>query len=228
MKYKVLLFDADETLFDFKKAEANAIKNTFLDFNLEYDENYHLDIYHNINSNIWKEFEEGLISQENLKTERFKRLGERLNLHINEIAFAKSYLHNLSLGSFLFDESEEIIKKLSKNYKLAIITNGLTVVQKNRISKSTIAKYFEEIIISEEIGLSKPNSEIFEYTLNKIGHADKDSVLMMGDSLTSDIKGGMNFGIDTCWYNPYKIKNTHNFKPTYEIYDLKELKEILS
>ena len=103
MKYKVILFDADETLFDFKKSEREAFKNTMIEFNIEYDENYHFSAYKEINTAIWKELEEGLITQEKLKTERFRRFIHKLDLNFNENDFASTYMKHLANGSFLFD-----------------------------------------------------------------------------------------------------------------------------
>ncbi|MFW2489070.1 noncanonical pyrimidine nucleotidase, YjjG family [Clostridium chromiireducens] len=223
MKYEVIIFDADETLFDFKKSEREAIKNSMNEFNINYDEKYHLDIYSKINSEIWKEFENGLITQEKLKIERFKRLSNKLNIKFDETKFAMSYMKHLSNGSFLYDDSLNLVKNLSKDYKLIIITNGLKDVQHNRIRKSTISKYFDDIVISEEVKVAKPDSRIFELALNNINYTNKDKVLIVGDSLTSDIQGGINFGIDTCWYNPNKIINQSNILPSYEIYSLIEL-----
>lgn len=227
MKYEIIIFDADETLFDFKKSERDAIKNTMIEFNVEYDENSHLKVYSDINTCIWKEFENGLISQEKLKVERFKRLSNKLNIKFDEIKFAKSYMKHLSLASFLYDDSIALIESLHKNYRLAIITNGLKDVQNTRIRKSTIAKYFDDIVISEEVEVSKPNPKIFELSLNNIRHNDKNKVLIVGDSLTSDIQGGINFGVDTCWFNPNQILNKTEIKPTYEISNLMELNDIL-
>jgi putative hydrolase of the HAD superfamily len=227
MKYEIIIFDADETLFDFKKSEKDALKNTMLEFNIEYDENYHLKIYKDINTAIWKEFESGLITQNKLKVERFKRLSDRLNTRFDEIEFAKSYMKHLSYASFLYDDSICLIESLHKDYRLIIITNGLTDVQDNRIRKSIIAKYFENIVISEEVGVSKPNPKIFEHALDNINYNGKSKVLIVGDSLTSDIQGGINFSIDTCWFNPNKIVNNTEIKPTYEIFSLMELKDVL-
>ncbi len=227
MKYEIIIFDADETLFDFKKSERDAFKNAILEFNIEYDENYHLKIYSDINKAIWKEFEKRLITQEKLKVERFKRLSDKLNVEFDEVKFARSYMKHLANASFLYDDSIPLIESLHKSYKLSIVTNGLTDVQNKRIRKSIIAKYFQDIVISEEVGVSKPDSKIFELALNNLKHTDKSKVLMVGDSLTSDIQGGINSGIDTCWFNSNKIANTTKFKPTYEIYNLMELKDIL-
>lgn len=227
MKYEVIIFDADETLFDFRKSERYAFEKAILEFNIDYKEDYHLKIYSDINTAIWKEFECGLISQEKLKIERFKRLSDKLNIKFDEFEFSKSYLKHLSQSSLLYDESSKLIEELSKNYKLSIITNGLSDVQSTRIRKSSVAKYFDDIVISEEVNVSKPNPKIFEITLNNLNYNDKSKVLMVGDSLTSDIQGGINFGIDTCWYNPNNIENKTKLTPTYEISSLLDLNEIL-
>ena len=227
MKYEVIIFDADETLFDFKKSEREAFKNTMLEFNIEYDENYHLKVYSDVNTAIWKEFEEGLITQKKLKIERFKRLSDKLNIKFDEALFAKSYMKHLSHASFLYDDSIELLESLHKNHRLIIITNGLKDVQDGRIRKSIVAKYFEDIVVSEEVNVSKPDPKIFELSLNNINYMDKSKVLMVGDSLTSDIKGGINFDIDTCWFNPNKIINKTEIKPTYEISSLMDLKDIV-
>lgn len=227
MKYEVIIFDADETLFDFKKSEREALRCTMIEFDIEYDEEYHLNVYKDINTAIWKEFEDGLITQKELKAERFKRLSDRLNAGFDEFEFAKSYMKSLSYGSFLYDDSMDLVESLHKDYRLIIITNGLSDVQDNRIRKSIIARYFADIVVSEEVQVSKPDSRIFEHALNNIKYTDKSKVLMVGDSLTSDIQGGINFGIDTCWFNPNKIVNETEIKPTYEISNLMELKDIL-
>lgn len=227
MKYQIIIFDADETLFDFKKAEREAFKNTILEFNIDYDENHHFKLYKEINSAIWRELEKGLISQKELKIERFKRLSDRLDAKFDEFEFARSYMKHLSRASFLYDDSVALVESLNKDYRLTMITNGLKDVQDNRIRKSIIAKYFEDIVISEEIKVSKPDPRIFEHALDNIKHTDKTKVLMVGDSLTSDIQGGINFGIDTCWLNSNMSENETGIKPTYEISNLMELKDIL-
>ncbi len=227
MEYEVIIFDADETLFDFKKSERIALEKAMLDFDIDYDDNYHLKIYQGINTAIWKEFEDGLITQKDLKLERFKRLSKRLHAGFDEVEFSKSYMNHLSYASYLFDESIDLIENLHKEYRLTIVTNGLKDVQDIRVRKSTIAEYFEDIVVSEEVEFSKPDPRIFEHALNNLKHVDKSKVLIVGDSLTSDVQGGINAGIDTCWYNPNKLVNETGIKPTYEIYHLMELKDIL-
>jgi 2-haloacid dehalogenase len=228
MKYEVIIFDADETLFDFKRSERESLKNTMQDFNIEYDEEHHLKIYKNINASIWKELEEGLITQKELNFNRFRRFAEKLNLDFDALAFTDSYTKHLSNASFIYEDSIELLEMLHKRFRLIMVTNGLKDIQDIRIKKSVLAKYFEVIIVSEEVQVAKPDKRIFEIALNSINYTDKRKVLIVGDSLSSDIQGGINAGIDTCWYNPSKAVNRTGIKPTYEIAGLKELVSILA
>lgn len=227
MKYDVILFDADETLFDFKKSEKEAFKNTMIEFGIDYDENYHLKIYQDINTAIWKEFEEGLITQSTLKIERFARLATRLEMTFDAQEFSTCYMKHLANASFLYEGALELVQTLSKVCTLSIITNGLTDVQTKRIGESVIAPYFKDIIISETVKVSKPDAKIFELALSRLNHENKSSVLMVGDSLSSDIQGGINFGIDTCWYNSTGLAHTKNISPTYEVANFEQLKAIV-
>jgi putative hydrolase of the HAD superfamily len=136
-------------------------------------------------------------------------------------------MHHLSYASFVFPEAEKLMEKLQGKYKMAIITNGLTQVQTRRIRNAPLADYFQEVVISEEIGISKPSPQIFQYTLDKLGHTDARNVLMIGDSLTSDIKGGEDYGMDTCWFNPGGKENHTSVNPTYEVRRLMDILDIL-
>ncbi|WP_069999023.1 YjjG family noncanonical pyrimidine nucleotidase [Cellulosilyticum sp. I15G10I2] len=227
MKYELIIFDADETLFDFNKSEKEAFKNTMLECHIDYDEDYHFKLYHDINLAVWKELEKGLITQEALKVERFKRLSDTLNIQFDNTQLAKAYMNHLANSSVLYDGSIELVDALSKHYLLVIVTNGLKHVQNLRIRNSAIAKYFKDIIISEEVGASKPNPKIFEHTLRNIGAIAKLKILVVGDSLTADIQGGINFGVDTCWYNPNRTTNETAITPTYEVADFKALRDLL-
>ena len=226
MKYKYLLFDLDGTLFDYDKAESTALENTFLQFGFSYNSKY-LDTYREINHLIWQDFENGKIAQKELKTKRFNQLGKSLSLNLDSSTFSDIYLINLSKGIDLIDSADELLEKLINKAKLYLITNGLTIVQRPRIKNSTIGKYFNNVIISEEIGFAKPQKEIFDLTFELMGNPNKDEVLIIGDSLSSDISGGINYGIDTCWYNPKRNKSDNNIIPTYEIQELKELLKII-
>ncbi|HAO61968.1 MAG TPA: noncanonical pyrimidine nucleotidase, YjjG family [Erysipelotrichaceae bacterium] len=228
MNYEVLIFDADDTLFDFAASERIALRNTILEFQIDYDEAHHLPIYQTINDAIWKEFEEGTITQKKLKTERFRRFAEKLDVVLDEHRFATLYMKHLSEASILLPKAEELILTLSQKVRMAIITNGLTDVQEKRIRKSVIAHHFEVIAISEELGIAKPDPGIFQFIFDRMKIEDLSKVLMIGDSLYSDIQGGINAGIATCWYRSGDSRNPKGIQATHEIDDLDQILEILS
>ncbi len=227
MKYKVILFDADGTLFDFDRAEKFALSESFRHFGASYNEPLHLKIYNDINTQVWSELEEHKISADELKTERFRRYFNEVDLTLDAQAFSDFYLNALSQGSFLLNGAEDLVVQLAKHYKLVLLTNGLTSVQHPRFRVSPVYKYFSAIVVSEDIGVAKPQPGIFEYALKQIDHTEKISTLIVGDNLKSDIQGGINFGIDTCWFNPDSKENKTGIKPTYAIDRLDKLNAIL-
>jgi len=227
MKYELLLFDADGTLFDFEKCEADALNNTLNSFNISSANNDLTALFKKVNYKIWEEFENNLISADNLKVERFIRYFDLLNVDTDPVDFSAQYLINLSKGTYLLPGAYELLKSISADFKIVIVTNGLTSVQRPRFENSAIKSFVDSYVISEEFGIPKPNSEIFEYALSKAEHPDKSTTLMIGDKLSSDIKGGRDFGVDTCWYNPQQQTNSTDIKPDYEIKSLSEVKQII-
>ncbi len=165
--------------------------------------------------------EQGRITLKELKTERFKRLFMHHGLDMDAEVFGQTYLNNLGKEVHLIGGVTEMLSSLTGS-KLAILTNGFKDVQLARIGGSVLKNSFEAIITSEETGYQKPQAEIFEYTFNKLQLTDKSRVLMIGDSLSSDIQGGNNFGIDTCWFNPQQKINLTTAIPTYEIQNWNE------
>ncbi|MCK5456020.1 MAG: YjjG family noncanonical pyrimidine nucleotidase [Melioribacteraceae bacterium] len=227
MKYKTILFDADGTLYDFDKAAVEALKSSFKKYNLEWTTNT-FSIYEDVNKKIWNDFEKGLITTKEIKTERFKRFFDIIEIsNVDSLQFSKDYLEFLSQNNYLLDGAKDIVKWSSEKFELAIVTNGLASVQNPRFKSSELRKYFKHIIISEEIGFAKPKKEIFDHTFELLNNPSKESVIIIGDNLTSDIKGGEDYGIDTCWFNPAKTVSNTGIKPTYEISILNELKKIL-
>lgn len=227
MKYKVIIFDADGTLFDFEKAERHALERSMNHYRYEYDERKHLSKYKKHNKAVWDDFERENISAEELKVERFRRFFEEMGMSIDPSPFSLKYMDYLKEGSFLLTGAAELIKRLNGDFRLVMLTNGLSAVQNIRIRNSSIADYFEDIVISEEVGVAKPNIKIFKHTLEKIKHHNKEDVVIIGDSLKSDIKGGNSFGIDTIWYNPKEEENNTDIVPKYEVKSFDELKELL-
>ncbi|SEU00903.1 YjjG family noncanonical pyrimidine nucleotidase [Paenibacillus sp. NFR01] len=228
MKYDVILFDADDTLFDYGMAESNALYQAFAHFGLPTGAETYADSYKAINAALWKDLEQGRISSAVLRVERFNRLFAENKLEYDPEAFSDAYLRFLGEGTFLIQGAVELLGAL-KDCRLAVITNGIRDVQLSRIGGSPLREAFEEIIISEVAGSQKPETGIFDYAFAKLGlsAADKARVLIVGDSLTSDIQGGINYGIDTCWFNPLNKTNGSGLKPKYEIRDLAELLAIV-
>jgi len=225
-KYTWLLFDADGTLYDFEKAEKSALADTFTQLGFSYQDDY-LQTYKSINTKIWQDFEQGKITPKEIKTKRFELLLEKIELSHDSTEFGKRYLDNLGNGVFLIEGAEKLIKDLSSKFRIGLITNGLQKVQRSRLAQSVLGDYFEQIFISEEIGTAKPDPEIFRVAFDKMDNPDKSEVLIIGDSLTSDIKGGNNFNIDTCWYNPAGHKADEEYEINYEICNLNELYEVV-
>ena len=224
--YRYLLFDADGTLFDFERAEAEALRQTLHLHELQWSVRAR-DLYRDINQNLWQEFEQGLISKDRLQIERFKRLLEQVPLPGDPEVINTSYVNELGRCSFLFDGAEDICRRLSDHHKLAIITNGIAGVQYPRFEKSPLAAIISDLFISEEIGYQKPQAEFFTHVLAALQIEDRKSALVIGDSLTADIMGGINAGIDTCWYNPRHLPQDSLIRPTYEIDRLEALFNLL-
>ena len=220
--YSWLIFDVDGTLFDFDVAQDRALRNTFADAGSAFQSHY-MDEFAGINSALWRQRELGEISPSRLRTKRFELLFEAIGVHHDAEAFGAQYLLRLAEGDELIDSAEEIVRKLSEDFELAILTNGLTQVQRPRIARSPVRLYVKHVIISEEVGVAKPDARIFDIAFERMGHPPKSEVLFTGDSLTADIQGGNNYGIDTCWFNPKGQPNDSGIEPTYEIRDLQEL-----
>lgn len=225
-KYEVILFDADDTLFDFNQSERNAFHHSFVHFGYTNGLADYRQDYNAVSKVLWNDLEQGRITLQELAVERFRRLFIKTELDLNPETFSRVYLDFLGKESHLVNGALELCQNLS-DYRLAIITNGFSAVQTSRIKRSALCNTFEQIIMSEQVGSKKPDKLIFDVALAKLNMTDKSKVLIVGDSLTSDIQGGINYGIDTCWFNPYEKENHVGNKPTYEIQQLSELLKIV-
>jgi 2-haloacid dehalogenase len=222
MRYKWVLFDADGTLFDYDRAEATALRRTLGEFGCSYKARY-AEIYRQINQEIWREFEQGRISQHRLRTRRFKLLFEEIGVVCDPDQFSTRYLLHLAAGTDLIEGAAEVVRWLHGKAGLVLITNGMPEVQRPRFARSDLSDYFADIVISEEVGAAKPDPKIFDAAFQVMNWPNKEEVLMVGDSLTSDINGGNSYGIDTCWFNPRQDPYTVDAKSRFEIRELREL-----
>lgn len=214
-KYKYLLFDLDDTLLDFGKAQVLAFKKLLEDENIEYsDESF--EKYETINKSLWRSFERGEISNKVVTSERFIRFFALFGMKVDGSEVDNRFRSYLAEGNQLFVGIIEMLEKLSLTHKLYIASNGIGITQHTRLKNNNLNKYFDKIFISEEIGSKKPDREFFDIILKEIGVEDKGEVLMIGDTLTSDILGANNVGIDSCLVDIHGIENSE-INPTYKI-----------
>ena len=225
MKYTSLFLDLDNTLLDFYKAEAMAVSQVLADFSLPNDEKT-IKLYSEINRSYWEQFERGEIPKNAIFEGRFKTLLSVLGEERDSAAISDGYGKLLAQGYYKIDGSDEILTYLkAKGYKLYATTNGFSFTQYNRIEKSGLAQFFDKVFISEDAGYQKPEKEYFDYCIENMEEKDRSKILIVGDSQSSDILGGKNAGIDTCWFNRDNL--TAKYKPKYEITALSDLKNIL-
>lgn len=225
MKYTLLLLDADDTLLDFKKTEAHALEATFRQYRLTYNEEIHT-LYHTINHRLWRAFEEGAITKDQILRRRFRNLFAELGIEAALTGFEEEYQRALGQGGFLLPQALEVCRELSRDCRLYILTNGVEATQESRLTLSGLRPYLSGVFVSETTGYQKPQREYFDYVFSRISDFDKGRALMIGDSLSSDMKGGEGAGLATCWYNPEHAPNHTDVRVDYEIQELRQLYEI--
>lgn len=227
-KYTQILFDADNTLFDFTASSHSAFNDLMTHFGVKSDKDLY-DIYRPINAKAWAQLESGELDMDGVRSSRWKHFWQALGLDHDSKLSNDLYLENLVKHCFLLDDTKVILDHLSTldQVTMHIITNGMKEAQRPRISRLELDKYFETITVSDEIGFAKPNPRFFDHVFSGILEQGKSTFLVVGDSLYSDIQGGINYGLDTCWYNPVGKANDTTIEPTYEISSLLELKEII-
>lgn len=207
MKYQWLLMDADNTLFDFEAAERYALKNTFTECKLPYDAAIY-DCYHKINDDLWKQLEKGTVTRATLKILRFSRTADWMKQNgytlpevIDYDYMCTRYILHLGACSEMLPGAKALCETLSRHYKLAMVTNGTATVQHSRIEASGLAPYFDYVFISEEIGAEKPSAAFFDKVCQTLSLTDRSKALVIGDSMSSDMKGAYNAGMDACYFN---------------------------
>ncbi|MFZ0547844.1 MAG: YjjG family noncanonical pyrimidine nucleotidase [Candidatus Promineifilaceae bacterium] len=226
MKYKWILFDADNTLFDYDAAERGALSSTFEELGRPLLPE-HVATYRQINHRNWLAFEQGEITQAVLRVRRFEQFITALEMKEEPLPVSQRYLFHLGNRTDLIEGALELMETLHGRIGLMMITNGLKDVQRSRLKQSEIGRFFSDVVISEEVGFAKPDGRIFDIAFERMGNPQKSEVLVVGDSLTSDIQGGLDYGVDTCWFNPGKRPNTLDKEVSFEIGQLAELTQIL-
>lgn len=224
---KNVLFDLDDTLFDFGAAEKKALSKTLFQLGVKPEEEI-LSLYSKINAAHWKMLENGELTRDEVKVKRFEKLFMKIGADVSAVSAAKLYEGFLSEGHIFISGAEELLENLFGKYRLYIVSNGSANVQDGRIKSSGISKYFEEIFISQRVGFDKPRKEFFDACFAKIPDFEKSETLIIGDSLSSDVRGGKNAGITTVWFNPKNKENDGNIFPDYTVKSLVEFENLIS
>ena len=215
MSRKIVFLDLDDTLFDFHRAEDQALRLTLTELGINVTDEI-VALYSRINESCWKKLEKGEMTRVQVLGGRFAMLFEALGVLGDPEKTWKLYERNISEQSFMLDGAIELLDELSEKYDLYGASNGTASVQDRRIEKSGIARYFKDIFISQRVGFDKPDVRFFEVAFEKAGVTDMKDCVMIGDNLTSDIKGGKNAGITTLWYNPKGKEPTPDILPDYQ------------
>ncbi|MDO5546340.1 MAG: YjjG family noncanonical pyrimidine nucleotidase [Eubacteriales bacterium] len=220
-----LLLDLDDTILDFHKAERIALSKTIRQFGVEPTEEV-LNRYHQINKWHWEQLELGVMTREQVLVGRFAQLFKELGMEVDAAACMKGYERNLSVGHYFLPGAEEAVKRLHETHRLFLVSNGTATVQHSRLTSAGLYPYLEQVFISQEIGFNKPDKGFFDRCFERIPGFATEKALMVGDSLTSDIKGGINAGLKTVWVNP-EHKPCGDIRPDHEIEGLCQLETLL-
>lgn len=220
-----ILFDLDETLLDFKKSERRALENMLTSIGVTPTEDI-VRRYSEINKSRWKLLEQGIINRQQVKESRYELLFKELGVDFSPAEATAYYEEQLSQKGFLFPETIPLLETLHERYDLYIVSNGGARVQNGRLADSGIGKYFKDIFISEEAGAEKPSAEFFDYCFSRMKDAKREESVIIGDSLTSDIQGGINCGITTIWFNPGQETST-GVQPDYQVEKLMDIPRLI-
>jgi len=223
--YKIILFDADNTLLDFDKAQYSGFRVVLERYGIVYTDKVYEE-YERINHSLWSAFERGEIGTDYVQTERFSALFRTLGQNFNGTDANGVYQEALKEQCQLMPYALEVCRELSTFTTLVIVTNGVGMTQKARIAKSEIANYISLVVVSEDVGFQKPSINFFNEVFSRLNNPNLSDILIVGDSLASDIQGGINAGIRTCYYVPESEGVITDITPDYVINDLRKLVKI--
>lgn len=221
-----LFLDLDDTILDFHKAERIALSKTLESFDVAPEDEV-LARYHVINLQHWERLETGELTRDQVQEGRFRVLFQELGRTVDPVQVTRTYERNLGIGHYFLPGAEEAVQSLHKKYRLFLASNGTASVQHSRLTSAGLYPYFEKVFVSQEMGQNKPSRDYFEACFRQIPDFCPERAIMVGDSLTSDILGGINAGIRTCWVNPAHAPARANIQPDYEIENLSQLEEVL-
>lgn len=224
--YTWLLFDADNTLWDFSAAEASALERTLLKRDIEWSDEVLAD-YRIINHKAWSDYEAGLLPKSQLRTIRFRRLLEQYRLDHAAEELSVDYRTYLSESTHMLPGARDLLTELQGNYRMGLVTNGLKEVQRPRLANTGLGAFFEFIVISDEIGVAKPNAGFFDYAYAQMEGAPKNRVLLIGDNPNADIGGALAYGFDACWLRHSGTADRPKLRATHIIRDIRDVQHLL-
>ena len=227
MRYPTLLFDLDHTLLDSDESERLAYEHTMATIGHAEPGTY-FDRYVAINRSMWSAVEAGEMQPSEVRHRRFERFTAELDIDADPHEMADTFVWGLGNFGELYDGARDVLDEVAATAALAMVTNGLGDVQRARIDRLDLGDYFHTVIISSEVGVTKPRPEIFDLAFEGLGRPERSEALMIGDSLTSDIVGGHNYGVDTCWYNRHGAPSPTGTVVTHEIAELREIPSIVA
>lgn len=232
-RYDILLWDIDGTLMDFKKAEAMSLSECLREIGVEPNEQM-IEDYSNINMSYWKRLEKGEISKQEVLIGRFQEFLEKYQICTDVEVFLERYENGLGHHNYIQDDSYNLLQNLkNRGFKQYIVTNGTLSVQRMKLRATGLGQLVDGVFISDELGVPKPKNAFFEICFKTIfgsEHPDEEQrkkALIIGDSLSSDMQGGLNAGIDSCWYRNPGEENPEDLPVVYEIAHLKEIMDII-
>lgn len=223
---KIILMDLDNTIIDFNECARHSIMDIFADLGFHYDENV-FETFITENVKIWKRLELGEIDKPYLRANRWNIILGKLGIKYDGTIIEERFENGVAKGAYPVEYAYELLEYLYKKYDIYVVSNGFRFVQESRVKIGRYDKYFKELFLSEDIGIQKPDIRFFDYCYEKIGCPPKGDLILIGDSLSADITGGNNFGIDTIWFNKNNDSPSEIVKPTYTVNKLKEIENIL-
>lgn len=227
LTYDVVLLDADDTLFDFYRAETYALEATLNAFGYGAPVGEYMERFRAINAQVWREYETGESTSAQIRVKRFVLLLDELGQGFDPEEVSATYVEHLGEATFLVSGARELLDALHLQVPLGLVTNGISAVQRSRLARSGLGDYFDAIVISDELGIQKPDPGIFRAALDRVGVTSTDRVIMVGDGLHSDIRGAINAGIDSCWFNLRGKPAEPEITPTHTVSSIAEVRSVL-
>jgi YjjG family noncanonical pyrimidine nucleotidase len=223
---KIILMDLDNTIIDFNECARHSIMGIFEDLDFHYNENV-FETFITENVKIWKRLELGEIDKPYLRANRWNIILGKLGIEYDGTIIEERFENGVAKGAYPVEYAYELLEYLYKKYDIYVVSNGFRFVQESRVKIGNYDKYFKELFLSEDIGIQKPDIRFFDYCYEKIGCPPKEELILIGDSLSADIQGGINFNVETIWFNKNNEPQNDTIKPTYTVNHLKEIENIL-